>query len=57
MTMPNQDDPAEVWHKTACVLCSCNCGVEVRLDGRKITRVDGRMLGTHTTPDFHNASS
>ena len=30
-----------VWHKTACVLCSCNCGVEVRLDDRRITRVKG----------------
>ena len=29
------------WHKTACVLCSANCGLEVRLDGREITRVRG----------------
>jgi formate dehydrogenase len=29
------------WHKTACILCSNNCGVEVRLDGRQITRVRG----------------
>ena len=35
------DDPSKIWHKTACVLCSCNCGVEVRLDGRDITRVKG----------------
>ncbi|MCP3935556.1 MAG: molybdopterin-dependent oxidoreductase [Actinomycetia bacterium] len=33
-------DPNE-WHKTACVLCSANCGLEVRLDGREITRVRG----------------
>lgn len=32
-------DAAEQWHKTACILCSNNCGVEVRLDGRQITRV------------------
>ena len=29
------------WHPTACVLCSVNCGLEVRLDGRSITRVRG----------------
>ncbi len=31
------------WHKTACVLCSINCGIEVRLgdDGRTIDRVRG----------------
>jgi formate dehydrogenase len=29
------------WHKTACILCSNNCGVEVRLDERQITRVRG----------------
>ncbi len=31
----------KLWHKTACVLCSANCGLEVRLDGREITRVRG----------------
>ena len=31
----------KIWHKTACVLCSANCGLEVRLDGRDITRVRG----------------
>ncbi|MDO8432805.1 MAG: molybdopterin-dependent oxidoreductase [Candidatus Binatus sp.] len=29
------------WHKTACILCSVNCGVEVKLEGRHITRVRG----------------
>ncbi len=33
-------DPT-AWYKTACVLCSNNCGVEVRLDERRITRVRG----------------
>ena len=37
----DSEDPTKVWHKTACVLCSCNCGVEVRLDGRQITRAKG----------------
>ena len=34
-------DPTKTWHKTACVLCSANCGLEVRLDNRDITRVRG----------------
>ena len=29
------------WHKTGCVLCESNCGLEVRLDGRQIVRVRG----------------
>ncbi|MGZ6907639.1 MAG: molybdopterin-dependent oxidoreductase [Acidimicrobiia bacterium] len=34
-------DPATEWHTTACILCSINCGVEVRTEGRHITRVRG----------------
>jgi len=31
------------WHPTACILCECNCGVEVRLaaDGRTFERIRG----------------
>ena len=32
------------WHKTACILCSINCGIELQLDdatGRRIERVRG----------------
>src|SRR5688572_28895362 len=31
------------WHQTACILCECNCGIEVRLatDGRRFERVRG----------------
>jgi len=36
-----ETDPTMQWHKTACVLCSANCGIEVRIDGREITRVRG----------------
>jgi len=36
-----ENDPKETWHKTACVLCSSNCGLEVKLDGNEITRVRG----------------
>lgn len=43
---PPRAEPAasEVWHRTACILCECNCGVEVRLggdDGRRFTRIRG----------------
>ncbi len=34
-------DPLKEWHKSVCILCSANCGVEVRLDDREITRVRG----------------
>jgi anaerobic selenocysteine-containing dehydrogenase len=32
-----------VWQPTACILCECNCGVEVRLgrDGRSFERIRG----------------
>jgi len=29
------------WHKSACILCSINCGIEVQLEGRRLTRVRG----------------
>ena len=29
------------WHQTACILCSINCGIEVRLDGRRLARIRG----------------
>ncbi|WP_028936313.1 molybdopterin-dependent oxidoreductase [Pseudonocardia spinosispora] len=29
------------WHKTACSLCYLNCGLEMQLDGRTITRIRG----------------
>ena len=29
------------WQKTVCILCSVNCGIEVKLDGRHIVRVHG----------------
>ena len=29
------------WHQTACILCSINCGIEVRLDGRRFVRIRG----------------
>src|SRR5215472_3126308 len=32
---------AEEWLKTACILCSVNCGIEVKIEDRHITRVRG----------------
>ena len=32
---------ASPWHKTACILCTVNCGIEVRVDGGHIVRVRG----------------
>ena len=34
----------EAWQQTACILCECNCGIEVRLggdDGRRFERIRG----------------
>ena len=35
------------WHQTACILCECNCGIEVRLggeDGRRFERIRGDQM-------------
>jgi anaerobic selenocysteine-containing dehydrogenase len=34
----------DTWYQTACILCECNCGIEVRLggeDGRRFERIRG----------------
>jgi anaerobic selenocysteine-containing dehydrogenase len=31
----------EPWHKTTCILCETNCGIEVRLDGRRSEQIRG----------------
>ena len=31
----------EPWHRSACILCSINCGIEIRLDGRRFERIRG----------------
>ncbi|NPU92987.1 MAG: molybdopterin-dependent oxidoreductase [Gammaproteobacteria bacterium] len=36
--MSSVDQP---WKKTACILCSLNCGLEVQTDGRRITKIRG----------------
>ena len=32
---------SDTWHKTACILCSQNCGIEVQLAGPRLTRIRG----------------
>jgi anaerobic selenocysteine-containing dehydrogenase len=32
---------ASGWKQTACILCECNCGIEVALDGRRLARIRG----------------
>lgn len=31
----------DAWRKTACILCECNCGIEVEMDGRSLARIRG----------------
>jgi formate dehydrogenase len=33
-------DTAE-WHPSACILCECNCGIVVQLDGRTLSKIRG----------------
>lgn len=40
MSTPAIETPP-VWQPTACVLCACNCGVEVQVADGAITRVKG----------------
>ena len=37
------DEVPSAWHPTACILCECNCGIEIRLgaDGRTFERTRG----------------
>ena len=35
---------SNAWHSTACILCECNCGIEIQLggeDGRRFTKIRG----------------
>jgi len=33
--------PTTEWKPTACILCECNCGIEVQLEGRSLARIRG----------------
>jgi anaerobic selenocysteine-containing dehydrogenase len=37
------------WHQSACILCECNCGIEIRLGGDSGTRFE-RIRGDKTHP-------
>ena len=44
MTALQEVSTTAEWHPTACILCECNCGIEVRLggeDGRRFERIRG----------------
>jgi anaerobic selenocysteine-containing dehydrogenase len=40
---PGDETAEPTWHKSACILCECNCGIEIRLgsDGRTFDRIRG----------------
>ena len=40
-TATTAPDSPDTWHKSVCILCSANCGVEIKLDGRIFKRVRG----------------
>ena len=40
------------WQPTACILCECNCGIEVQLDGRH-ARADPRRQGAPRVAGLH----
>ncbi|MDX3525232.1 molybdopterin-dependent oxidoreductase [Streptomyces sp. ID05-39B] len=40
MTHPPQATEA-TWHKTACILCENNCGVQIQTDGRRFAKIRG----------------
>ena len=45
-------DPTTQWHRTACILCSINCGIEVRLDGRRRSPGSGATRPTSSRKGY-----
>jgi anaerobic selenocysteine-containing dehydrogenase len=39
---------ATEWQPTACILCECNCGIEVQLEGRHLARIRGDKAHPHS---------
>ncbi len=46
---PGSSDAPTEWHASACILCECNCGIEIRLGGESGTRFD-RIRGDKAHP-------
>jgi anaerobic selenocysteine-containing dehydrogenase len=40
LNTPSVEAPA-TWHTSACILCECNCGIQIELDGRSFHRIRG----------------
>ncbi len=40
-TVSSEQKPSSEWKKSACILCESNCGIEIRLDGRRFERIRG----------------
>jgi hypothetical protein len=38
--------PDTAWHQTPCILCSLNCGIEVRLEERRLAGLRGDKAQT-----------
>ncbi|HEY5247937.1 MAG TPA: molybdopterin-dependent oxidoreductase, partial [Dermatophilaceae bacterium] len=51
MTLSEEQEPAPAaaqqvpaattWQPSACILCECNCGIEIKLEGRSFARIRG----------------
>ena len=37
----NEEASSSPWRKTACIICSLNCGLEVQTEERRIVRIRG----------------
>ncbi|MGL4305840.1 MAG: molybdopterin-dependent oxidoreductase [Mycobacteriaceae bacterium] len=40
-TNPSNNTATDIWHPTACILCECNCGIDVKTEGRTFVRIRG----------------
>ncbi|MDV6259776.1 molybdopterin-dependent oxidoreductase [Rhodococcoides yunnanense] len=39
--MIDANQSADTWKKNACILCECNCGIEVKVDDRRLLKIRG----------------